>query len=178
MSPSSLRQSTRFAHDATTLKRVSTGRDEDALRWDGDDDPTAVATPEALALPDGFTAVGKGADEVGRIDDDGTVVMPGHRKPLSSAMLVTLGIIGGIFALYVIGWVIGGLRLQGNRDYLLSDIMFQGSLWLAVLAPLIWFGTVFLLTMRSAAWVRIAWLVAGLVLLVPWPFIMMGAVGQ
>ena len=56
--------------------------------------------------------------------------------------------------------------------------MFQGSFWLAVLAPALWFGTVFLLTRRSAGWVRVVWLVAGAILLVPWPFITVGAVGQ
>ena len=39
--------------------------------------------------------------------------------------------------------------------------MYQGSLWLAVLAPLLWFATVFLLTRRSQPWVRFVWLVAG-----------------
>jgi hypothetical protein len=56
--------------------------------------------------------------------------------------------------------------------------MYQGSLWLAVCAPLLWFATTLLLTQRSPAWVRIVWLVAGVVLLVPWPFIMIGTVGQ
>jgi hypothetical protein len=68
---------------------VSTGRDDDALRWDGDDDPTLdvggvrAAAEEPLALPDGFTAVGKDSDKVGRIEADGTVVMPGEHAPMS-----------------------------------------------------------------------------------------------
>ena len=57
--------------------------------------------------------------------------------------------------------------------------MYQGSFWLAVLAPILWFATVFLLTTRSKPWVRFAWLIAGVaLLLVPWPFILIGAVGQ
>jgi len=71
---------------------MSRGRDDDPLAWGGDDDPTLevgakpaarepvvepAAQPEATepdtvettdaetkALPDGFTAVGKGSDEV------------------------------------------------------------------------------------------------------------------
>jgi hypothetical protein len=37
---------------------------------------------------------------------------------------------------------------------------------------------VFLLTLHSKPWVRFAWLVAGVALLLPWPFVMIGAVGQ
>jgi hypothetical protein len=180
---------------------VTPGRDDDALSW-GDDDPTLDVgtsaardtqpvtaphteapdspTPDAAptALPDGYTAVGKGSDEVGRIEADGSVTMPEDRAPMGNATLITLGVIGGAYLLYAIGWVIGGLRLQGRADYLVTDIMYQGSLWLAVLAPLLWFGTVYLLTSNSKPWVRITWLIAGVVLLLPWPFVMVGAVGQ
>ena len=97
---------------------------------------------------------------------------------MSSATLITIGVLGGFAALYTVGWIVGGFRLQGSADYLVADVMFQGSFWLAVLAPALWFVTVFVLTRASATWVRILWLIAGAVLLVPWPFIMIGAVGQ
>ena len=181
---------------------MSRGRDDDPLAWGGDDDPTlevgakpAAREPiapqdttepdtvettdaETKALPDGFTAVGKGSDEVGRIRADGSVSMPGEREPMGNATLITLGILGGVYLIYSIGWIIGGLRLQGRAEYLVTDVMYQGSFWLAVLAPLLWFGSVFLLTLHSKPWVRFAWLIAGVALLLPWPFIMIGAVGQ
>ena len=181
---------------------MSRGTDDDPLAWGGDDDPTlevgakpadrepiapqdttepdTVETTDAepKALPDGFTAVGKGSDEVGRIRADGSVSMPGEREPMGNATLITLGILGGVYLIYAIGWVIGGLRLQGRAEYLVTDVMYQGSFWLAVLAPLLWFGTVFLLTRHSKPWVRFAWLIAGVALLLPWPFVMIGAVGQ
>ena len=189
---------------AATLGPWLRGRDDDALAWGGDDDPTldlgstpADAEPSAVtkpviedavipettdaapaALPKGYTAVGKGSDEVGRVNADGSVTMPGERVPMGNATLIGLGILGGVYLIYAIGWVIGGLRLQGRAEYLVTDIMYQGSLWLAVLAPLLWFGTVFLLTLHSKSWVRFAWLIAGVALLLPWPFIMIGAVGQ
>jgi hypothetical protein len=180
---------------------VNPGRDEDALSW-GDDDPTlevgavpaapvsrrrtetsgvdeaAKTDAEPAALPQGFTAVGKGSDGVGRVQTDGSITMPGERAPMGNATLIGLGLLGGIYLLYAIGWLIGGLRLQGAREYLVTDVMYQGALWLAVLAPPLWFGTASLLAARSNAWVRFAWLIAGAVLLVPWPFIMIGAVGQ
>jgi len=167
---------------------VSTGRDDDALSWDGDDDPTLdVGTrpapdpepaAEPLALPDGYTAVGRGSDEVGRIDADGTVTMPGEPAPLGNVMLVSLGILGGIYALFTIGWIIGGLRLGGVASFLVGDEAFVPFLWLAVAAPALWFGTTMLATRRAATWTRIVFLLAGAVLLVPWPFVMIGALGQ
>ncbi|MFT4228723.1 MAG: DNA polymerase III subunit gamma/tau [Microbacterium sp.] len=164
--------------------------DDDALSWEGDDDPTlqvdarpAAATPEPQdaappALPEGFTAVGRGSEEVERLDADGTVVMPGERAPIGNAALVSLGVLGGVYLLFTIGWVIGGLRLQGRAQYLVADVMFQGSFWLAALAAPLWFATTWLLTRRARPWVRFAVLVAGAALLVPWPFIMTGTVGQ
>ena len=164
---------------------MTRGTDDDALAWDGDDDPTLDVGPKATApegetrvLPEGYTAVGKGSQDVGRLRADGSVTMPGERRPMGNATLITLGILGGIYLLYAIGWIIGGLRLQGRAAYLVTDVMYQGSFWLAALSPLLWFGTVFLLTARSRPWVRLAWLIAGVALLLPWPFVMIGAVGQ
>ena len=173
---------------------------DDAFSWEGDDDPTLqvdqpsepepaaepvhAAEPEPAvdaappALPDGFTAVGKGSDGVGRIEADGTVVMPGERAPLSDAALLGLGVLGGVYLLYVVGWIIGGLRLQGTAEFLVSPVAYQFALWLAVVAAPLWFGVAYLLTRDAKAWIRFAWLVGGALLLVPWPFIMTGAVGQ
>lgn len=178
-----------------------TDRDEDAFSWQGDEEPAPVrrsrpavpgaepppetvapaataTTPDAApALPDGFTAVGRNADTVGRRHPDGTVTPAGEPQPLGNVALVALGIVGGVYALYVVGWIIGGLRLQAPRYNVIPDIMFQGSLWLAVLSPLIWFATTWLLTRHAKLWLRFVWLIAGVVLLVPWPFVMTGAVG-
>jgi len=163
---------------------VTARRDDDALTWDGDDDPTLdVGEPERPTLPDGFTAVGKDAASIGRKGDTPTVAPAakvaagGERAPMGNALLISLGILGGIYLLFTIGWVIGGLRLQGTARFLVSPIGYQVSLWLAVIAPLAWFATAFLLTAGRATWVRLAWLIAGAILLVPWPFIMVGAVG-
>lgn len=186
---------------------MSTRRDDDALSWDGDDDPTLDVghrTPretaadvadddpasvedgptggatdgEPLALPDGFTAVGKGSTAVGHIDADGTVTMPDEPAQMSNGMLVTLGILAGVYLLFTVGWIIGGLRLRGTAEFLVSPAGYAAALWLAVGAAPIWFLTVFVLTRAAKAWVRILLLIGGLALLVPWPFILVGAVGR
>lgn len=169
---------------------MTRGRDDDALSWSGDDDPTLdvgvgraaddakTVDPAPAALPDGYTAVGRGSAEVGRIDADGAVTMPGDRAPMGNAALISLGVFGGIYLLYIVGWLVGGFRLEGTALFLVSAAAFQFGLWLAALAPVFWFAAVFLLTRTSPTWVRIVWLLAGAALLVPWPFIMTGAVGQ
>jgi hypothetical protein len=158
-----------------------TGRpDDDALSWEGDEDPTldVGAKREPPTLPDGYTAVGKGSEQVAsgsQADIDADENVPGIT---SNVMLVALGILGGVYALFTVGWIIGGLRLQGTAQFLVAPVAFQFALWLAVAAPALWFAATFVLTRASAAWVRLAWLVGGAALLVPWPFIMTGAVGQ
>ncbi len=179
--------------------------DEDALSWEGDDDPTLTVgrgkapdatsggkpsdspltkTPadtapaaEQAALPEGYDAVGKGSADVGRIEADGTVRMPGDRAPLSNVALVALGVVGGVYLLLTIGWVIGGLRLQGIARFLISDAAYTPFFFLAICAPALWFGAVWVLTRHAKPWVRFALLIVGAAILLPWPFIMVGAVG-
>lgn len=187
---------------------MTSGRDDDALSWDGDDDPTldvratagdqATALPgerattevggavPGAALPAGYTPVGKGSEPF-REPDSATAasaagpdseVEPAEASHVGNAELISLGVIGGFSVLYAVGWLIGGLRLQGTAEFLVAPLAYQVSLWLAVLAPLVWFATVLLLTRGRRLWVRFAWLIGGVVLLVPWPFIMVGAIGQ
>jgi len=180
---------------------VTTGRNDDALSWDGDDDPTldlgVSAEPDdvdpdpdavdvdpapAPELPKGYTAVGKGSETVGAAATGAaastSVATHAQRGPMGNGELIAVGVLGGVYALFAIGWIIGGLRLQGTAAFLVSSVGYQVSLWLAVLAPVVWFVTVFALTRQSRAWVRLVWLIAGAVLLLPWPFIMVGAIGQ
>lgn len=159
---------------------MPTERDE-ALSWEGDDDPTLAEhapEPAPVALPEGFTAVGPGAEQVGRLEGDGTVVVPGEPQPMGSAALIGVGVLGGVYLLFTIGWIVGGLRLAGVAQFLVSPVIYQFALWLAVLAAPAWFGTTYLLTRDAKTWVRIVWLVAGAALLIPWPFVMVGAVGR
>ncbi|MGM7697103.1 hypothetical protein [Microbacterium sp. A84] len=159
---------------------------DDALSWDGDDDGTVqkpVAKPvekpvQKPVLPHGWNAVGKDSESVGRPEDDIAVAEPAELRPLSTPMLLIVGIIGGVYLLYTVGWIVGGLKLQGSALFLIPGVMYQVALWAAVLAPALWFVAVWLLTRRSAGWIRVLGLLAGAVLLVPWPFVMTGVVGS
>ena len=188
---------------ARYAEAVPAGRDDDALTWDGDDDPTldvraadrSEAVPsdvDAATLPEGYTAVGKGSETLAAADDaepesraaesatrTGATDQDRDESPrVGNAELISLGVLGGFSVLYAVGWLIGGLRLQGTAEFLVAPLAYQVSLWLAVLAPLVWFATALLLTRGRRLWVRFAWLVGGVVLLVPWPFIMVGAIGR
>lgn len=175
---------------------------DDALSWEGDEDKPAPSrgrkqrekrpsdsTTNGRALPDGWNAVGRDSETVGRIESDGTVSEPTvseptvsesgeHPQGLSTPMLVLVGIVGGVYLLYTVGWIIGGLNLQGSALFLVPAVMYQVAVWAAVLAPTLWFAAVWLLTRHSASWVRVVGFLAGAALLVPWPFVMTGAAGS
>ncbi|MGW8484010.1 hypothetical protein ACWGJP_12835 [Microbacterium sp. NPDC055903] len=149
---------------------------DDALSWEGDEE----REPAKPALPQGWNAVGKGSEQVGRIEKDGAVLpSPSPAQPAqeSTGMLLFLGLIGGVYLLYSIGWVIGGLNLRPLAGLIVSDAMYLPWQILAVAAPALWMLTVWVLTRRSATWIRVLLLLVGAVLLVPWPFVMVGVSG-
>ena len=145
--------------------------DDDALSWDGDE--SLIAPPK---LNRGWTAVGKGSERVETAPDESAIApQPAQSTGLSNAALIGLGIVGGIFVLYTIGWIIGGMRLQPDGEVLAAGtIPYAIAAWVATAAPAIWFAAVMYLTRASRAWLRFAWLIAGALLLVPWPFVMGG----
>ena len=147
---------------------------DDALSWEGDEDLTSRRS----ALPDGWNAVGKDSDTVGYISEDATATEAGESRGLSTPMLLFIGIVGGIYLLYSVGWIIGGFNLQGSASFLIPVVMYQVAFWAAVLAPALWFVAVWLLTRNSPSWARVLGFIGGVLLLIPWPFVMTGAVGS
>lgn len=153
--------------------------DDDALSWDGDDaqeprrpedDRPERVTP-AAAAPTVSDSLSESAQAASGIDHDD------QPQGISTATLLLFGILGGVYLLYTIGWVLGGVGMQLPVTFTLPVPLYQGALWLAVLAPALWFVAVLAATRGSRAWVRIVWLVAGAVLLVPWPFVVSGGGG-
>ncbi|WEK59633.1 MAG: hypothetical protein P0Y60_09585 [Candidatus Microbacterium colombiense] len=161
-----------------------TSDSDDALSWDGDED----ASRPRPSLPRGWNAVGKGSDAVERVDDeavaedapgiDHVTVDAAEPAPLSSAMLLILGVVGGVYLLYSVGWVVGGLRLKPLANFFVADAMFLPWFVLAIAAPALWFLATWVLTRGRAAWIRICLLLLGVVLLVPWPFVTVGVIGS
>lgn len=161
---------------------VTSNPEEDGLSWDGDE------RHDQTSLPRGWKAVGKGSEDVPTdaqpvtvADAESTPSQPSDADEadsgLSTAALLGLGALGGVYLLYTIGWIIGGLRMQDLARLIVSDAMYVPWFVLAVAAPALWFLTTWVLTRGRATWMRMLVLLAGAVLLVPWPFVMMGALG-
>ncbi|MCP2372289.1 hypothetical protein BJ978_002965 [Agromyces terreus] len=163
--------------------------DDDALRWEGDDDPTlapgwkAVGAPAAAEPATSEPTVGADdasaravADDPAGADGpadavDETAAGDGASAPAqtSSVELVVLGVLAGVYLLYTIGWLITALRTSAPGISIVSDAMYSLGLWLAVLAAPCWFA----LALRARTHrVRLVWLIAGAVVLVPLPFVL------
>jgi hypothetical protein len=145
--------------------------DEDALSWHGDSDPTLVTGKKSA--PAASSASGSKPAKTAAKE---AVV---HEKPhTSSFLLVSYGILAGAYLLYTVGWVVA-ITNNGRvpTDSVLTEIMTVSGEYLAIASGALWFAGVFLLTRHSKAIVRLLWLLAGLLLLIPWPFVLIGLVG-
>ncbi|MFE5672041.1 DNA polymerase III subunit gamma/tau [Agromyces sp. NPDC056523] len=146
--------------------------EEDALRWEGDDDASLapgwkrVGTPVPVASAGATDAATSASPspEGAAGDDDDAEAQPG------SAELVLLGVFGGVYLLYTLGWILSVLRVQNTAQDPLGQFMFALGLWLAVLAPALWFGVTFALT-RGRTKTRLVWLLVGAVVLLPIAFV-------
>ncbi|HQZ48820.1 MAG TPA: DNA polymerase III subunit gamma/tau [Microbacteriaceae bacterium] len=196
---------------------MTAGRDEDALSWGDDDptldagsshpgfddqqldavaltptpdvlaQPEAQPEPAAPTLPQGWTAVGAGAETVDVVAEPGAEAdTEAAAAPMGNAALVSLGVFGGVFVLYAIGWYLGATRLaavQVSSGYggllgipmLADDFMYLVWVVLATIAAPIWFIATLFVTRGERFWKRFVGLLCGVVLLVPWPFLMIGA---
>lgn len=125
--------------------------DDEALSWGRESDPTHVDSTETDA------AAGQGAP----------LLAPGT----SSAMLVVFGVLGGIYLLYTVAWLITALRPGYTTGIALTDLMNQISSVLAVLAAPAWFVAALALTTSRRSLVRILFLLLGIVVLLPWGFV-------
>lgn len=120
--------------------------DEEALSWGGDDEPASAAG---------------GAD-------------PGQARHPGSATVVGFGILAGVYLLYTAGWLVSVLRDPYTLAHPAAEALARGGDGLAVASPAVWLATALLIT-RGRPAARTGWMLAGLVLLAPWPFILGGA---
>ena len=190
---------------------MDTPRDDDALSWDGDDDPTldvgekrpagpTAEGPESeprgpeplqpapvdepwraepsLASsgsrhpdPSHATSASRDTHPAAAEDDSADA---DHSAPLGNAGLVGIGMVAATFVLFAIGWLVAGFRLRG-LGLPIPDVTLLALTIGAALAPLVWFVSVLALTRGWRTWQRFLLLILGIVLLVPWPFLSLGA---
>lgn len=143
--------------------------DDDALSWQGDDALDASRpNPHRREAP----AAGSVRETVDPDADAGD-----GQQGIGTATLVLLGILGGVYLLYTVGWAIGGVGMQAKAMFMLPAPLYLASMWIAVLAPALWFAAALVLTRGRRDWIRVGVLVVGAALLVPWPFVVAGGGG-
>lgn len=151
--------------------------DEEALTWAGEEDarPVAAARPTKVAKT---PKTPKAANTSSAPDGAPTVVevVDAPEKPqTSSLLLVTYGVLAGAYLIYTLGWVVSiqgyGATHSVSTDPL-TAIMFALTEFLAIASPILWFGAVLALTRGRKAIIRLLWLLLGLVVVIPWPFVL------
>ena len=136
--------------------------DDRALTWDETSDPSHVAGPVATA-PKPKKAVDPAPAPVVK---DGP----------SSFLLISYGILGGMYLLYTVGWLV--TVFNDNRKPFaaaLTELMYQVGEYLAIASPALLFLTVLVLTRGRKPLIRLLLLILGLFLVIPWPFVLLGA---
>ncbi|HEY8912117.1 hypothetical protein [Lacisediminihabitans sp.] len=125
--------------------------DDEGLTWGAESDPThvdaLVAEPESGDHPE--EAVG-----------------------ISSPLLVSYGVFGGVFLLFIVGWIIAAQRDTLTIPNPFFDFMYRLGEVLTIASPAAWFVGVLSVARDRPAWARILWLLLGVALLAPWPFIL------
>ena len=144
---------------------MTADEDEAALTWAGEHDPSHVETPVvAKAAGAAPTKTASAANA-----PSNAAVLP---AVASSAFLISLGILGGIYLLYTIGWVVSLQRFYYAATNALDQGAFEVQQYLAIAAPIAWFASVLWFTRHHSPVRRLVLLLAGAVLLVPWSFVM------
>jgi hypothetical protein len=86
---------------------------------------------------------------------------------------VLLALFGGFYAVWTIAWVLAIVAAPTQQaSSLLDAIMYQFGEFLAIVAAPLWFGVVWWLSTGAGTRPRLAWLVAGLVVLFPLPLVL------
>ena len=159
--------------------------DEDALGWAGDDDPTLapVGVPARRPAADAVTGGAESAaprktvlDEAEEAEDRAVeselAAAEAESAQLSSAALIGYGVIGGVYLLFTIGWIVSFARYEQPIDVDFTVLSHRIAQSLAVAAVPLWFVATLLLTQRKDVRWAFLWLVVGVLVLVPWPFLM------
>ena len=161
---------------------MSRDSDDDALRWVGDDDPTLAPGWKAVGNPAparGAAVPAEAAEAATATEAESNAATSVEASPsepsrqTGSVELVVLGVLGGIYLLYAIGWLVVATTAAPVFTDPVAQFMYGLGRWVAVLAPALWFGAVLWLAAGRRR-TRLAWLLAGALLLAPIPFLLRG----
>ncbi len=158
------------------MARPPASDDDAALRWDDLDDPSysdpslAALAPES-ADDDAAGAGSATAEDAAEGLDAATGV---ERASDAWSPLVTLltALASAVYLAYTVGWIIGIGLVPLSGPTLVIEIMYQFSEFLAIIAAPLWFAAVVSLTREGRAAHRFGWLALGMLVLLPWPFVL------
>ena len=103
---------------------------------------------------------------------EGREVAPATPRPKTENP-VLLSVFGGLYAVWTIAWVLAIVAAPTQQaSSLLDAIMYQFGEFLAIVASPLWFGVVWWLSGSAGFRPRLAWLVAGLVVVFPLPLVL------
>ena len=86
---------------------------------------------------------------------------------------MVLAVFGGLYAVWTVAWVLAIVAAPTQQaSSLLDAIMYQFGEFLAIVAAPLWFGVVWWLSAGAGTKPRLAWLVAGLVVVFPLPLVL------
>jgi hypothetical protein len=142
--------------------------DDEALTWAGGRDPSHYETPEEKApkLPKSSRRA-KSPESGDAADGDESDLPP----VTGSAVLVSMGILAGVYLLYTVGWIITVQHAGSLAATPLDHVAVTLKEYLAIAAPALWFAAALYLTRGRRPLVRLVWLVIGALALIPWPFV-------
>lgn len=145
---------------------MSPDDEEDALTWAGGRDPSHYETPTPKAPKTGRAAKAPvSASAESKVDTE-----PEDAAATSAVVLIALGILGGVYLLYTVGWFVSWQRETYVDPNGLELAAFRIQQVLAILAPPLWFGATLYFTRARKPALRLLWLVAGALVLIPWSF--------
>jgi hypothetical protein len=164
--------------------------DEDALSWGDDGDPTYLDAPADarssqrsdaisevdVAGPTSATSTTPSAENEGTTDGtagvDADIAVPDEPQGMSSVMLLTLGVLAGVYLLYTVGWFTSATRTIAVPIGALDAVMAKVREYLSIAAPALWFGGTLLLTRNRKSSTRVLMLLLGAIVLLPLPFVL------
>lgn len=141
--------------------------DDEALRWAGDD-ARGQSAPRLRAASE--EAAASGPPEVA----SDAAVAP-RRSGADTALLVATGVFAGIYLALAVGWILSVQLIASPYYELFGEIMWQFGEFLAMVAAVLWFGVVFVLTPDGTprrGLRRFLGLGVGVLVLLPWPFLL------
>ena len=134
--------------------------DDEALSWAGDDLRGGV---------DPLTR-NRVADVTASSVDEGTDAAAATPRNLASAAATVLFAV--LYLAIVVGWILSVQITGSTATDVFSQVAWQFGEFVAIIAGALWYLAVLTLTPDARTAVRVGWFALGVVLLLPWPILL------